>query len=171
MDRPTSDDQRILFDLISEFSAKTVVELISVAYRKYGPRILASKLSIKILIQVAELYFNKCAKDINNRSDEYLNEKFGAMLATTMGQKMHSMDILQIIVMLTLKVINNFDFELALSHDYVKTMNATDTRVKKLLCNFEYLASGIVPCCETHEAIKPDDDIFKFEILDVNTKN
>lgn len=159
-----SGEQKELFDLISVFTENVVTELLSVAYRTYGPYTLSSDLTPNILVKVAKMYFNKCAVDISARNDPYLNEKFDEMLKTSCGQQMHFIDLLQIIVMMTLSIMNSMNLSLVLSKDYEKTMQLMTLQIKKLVILRAHLASGLQPCNVTHDKISPDDKIFEINI-------
>jgi hypothetical protein len=161
--QPT-EGQAKLFVQLASFSADTILELISNAYKIFGPNILNSERLQPILIAVAETYFNECMQLIQNRRDNFINERFDMMCSVQLNGPSHPQDMLQIIVMLSLSCIN--ELKLTLTGDYESSMLGARKCIADILARQSDRAVGLVGCTEDHihNNFAPGEKAFEFTL-------
>lgn len=145
-----TDNQKRLFRLISDFSVNTVSGWISNVYKTYGDRVAAGDALPQLIIKFAEHYFNYCALAIYSRDDEYINGKFDEMLSVTLARTYDPIDILQLIVMLSLGILQQMDIKDVVSRDYNMTMSTVQMHLYTIARRHDGLSADLHGCTPDH---------------------
>lgn len=165
-DRKPTENQSKLYELLADFSQKTVLELVAGAYKTFGRAITAGNALPQIILPVAETYFNTCAQNIYSREDEYINSAFDTMCSVELEGKNHPMDLLQLIVMLSLNCIYNMKINDVVTDNYTTSMEAVKYHLQAVLRRYRNLAVDLRGCSKDHihEHIQPGEKIFTFTL-------
>ena len=162
-----TESQRKLFGLIADFVRDTVVGWVSLMYDSTGPGILIfPDIMCKKMIQFAEVYFNEVARWIYSREDQYINAKFDEMAAVPLAGTNHPIDILQVIVMLTLTVVNHMDIKAVATASRETMLGAVKVHVEALVRRYAATAKDLIGCTpdHIHEPITAQDKVFTFTL-------
>lgn len=130
-----SDNGKILFELIADFSVKTVLGWVACTYKNsaLGPKVAAGDAFVSIILPFAQEQFNIYARNIYDRSDEYINEHFDKMLSVVLTGTYAPIDILNMIVMLSLYLLTTLDISSVINDDYVASMRAVEAHLRALV--------------------------------------
>ena len=148
--KPT-ENQKKLFDLLSDFVVDTIISLISAAKDRFGMVILRGDALIELIAGPLEAYFNECAMLLQSRTDEYINNKFDAMTKIKLDNTNHPIDLLNNIVMLSLYTIQIMDLGRLVSDNIPATMTAIRIHLKSIVAQKEVLATSLHGCDESHD--------------------
>lgn len=164
--RKPTENQTKLYELLADFSQKTVLELVAGAYKTFGRALTAGNALPQIILPIAETYFNTCAQSIYSREDEYINSAFDAMCAIELGCKSHPIDLLQLIVMLSLNCIYNMKIGDVITDVYTTSMEAVKYHLQAVIRRYANLAADLHGCPKDHihEPIQPGEKIFTFTL-------
>ncbi len=124
--------------------------MVATTYKKFGRIVTAGDGLPKILIPIAEAYFNQCVYDIQSRHDSYINEAFDNMTAIKLQNKNHPMDVLHIIVMLSLDCINSMQISDIITDNYHTSMEAVRHHLRAIIARHRSLAVELTGCDKTH---------------------
>ena len=155
-----------LFDLLSEFTANVVLDMVSNAYRTFGKVITSGDALPPLLLPVAESYFNNCVYSAQSRDDEYLNGVFDKMTAIKLDNTNHVVDLINLTVMLTLNCIYALEIRDVLTDDYLTSMKAVKGHVEAILRRYKGLISDLRGCASDHihVDIPRGEKIFTFSV-------
>jgi hypothetical protein len=157
--------QQVLYALMGNFAIDTVVSLCDCVYKDMGPEKLKQHDTvIKIILPVAESYFNDVAMKIESREDQFINEKFDEMSEIRLLGPNHPIDNLQSIVLMFLHIIRNMEIKDLVGFDRKKTMEGIRSHLKKIVLAQAHLAKCLNGCDETHEHNKIEGPVFEFSI-------
>lgn len=158
--------QHQLYALISDFSINTVIGWVSQIYKKFGPEIAGGDAVVPIIVRFAQSYYNMVARSIYSRNDEYVNEKFDEMKSIKLPGENHPIDILNIIVFLSLHMLNEMEIKNVVGRDYNNSMMAVRAHLESIAHRYIYLSAELNGCgaSHVHEEIGPHDNIFTFAI-------
>lgn len=161
-----TDNQKKLFDLISDFTASTVLGWVTCAYAAYGKTITGGNGLPQLLLSFAEEYFNNCARWIYSREDAYINEKFDEMTSISLEGKNDPADVLHIIVMLSLNILNSLDIKNVIGDNPRISLEAVNVHVRALLRRYTNLATNLCGCSRdhVHEPVQANEKTFSFTI-------
>jgi hypothetical protein len=156
-------NQLKLFDRIKVFTSGAITGFVSICYNKFGHD-ATSNAMLPIVLPFAEIYFNNCVQWIQNRDDKYLNDSFDAMVNIDLGVKSHPIDILNMIVPLTLTVLNSMDCSDVIGVNYDSSMNAVKVHVDAIIEQYRNTSAMFVGCVgHDHVKVPPGERVYTFE--------
>ena len=151
-------NQRKLFDLISKFTIDTVVGFVSTGYKRFGPIILRGDCFVELILPFVNQYFNSCATWIYSRDDVYITERFDEMMIPI---KNDPIDILNMIVMMSIGVLNEMSIRDVITSDYKMSMDATHAHINAIVRNVDR-AHELVPCNHIH--VRGDTPVYDLSV-------
>ena len=125
-----SAQQKKLFALLCEYTTNTVVDFVSISYKKFGLDVTASGEFVSRMLPFINEYFNQCAIWVYSREDKYINEKFDEMIAVI---KYDPIDILDYVVLMSMAALNDIDIKDVVTKDYELTIAAVRAHVQSLV--------------------------------------
>ena len=156
--------QKKLFNLMADFATDTVVGWCAEYYKYYGYKAVINVEFAPSILRFAEAYFNNCAHWIYNHKDQYINEKFGEMLAIPFETKYDPIDILNMIVMLSLYALNTMEISSVVSDNYELSMKAIKVHIRAIVERQNELAMTLNGCTHIHEKINESDRVYSFSV-------
>ncbi len=173
LDVKCSREQQKLFDLMADFAADTVVELIANGYDMFTRDTMRSTMLPILLSRIAEDYFNNVSKWIYDRSDKFINERFDAMLAVELheieesgNKKYDPIDLLHLIVAMSMQSLITMNIGDIVTDNRAQTLDAVRAHIRCIVGRFNHVALGLrgCNCDEPHTPPAADQKVFNIEI-------
>lgn len=157
MEQPIASlNQLKLYKLLTEFAFDAVISIIRIFDKEYGAIVWRGD-AVALAAPLLEKYFNEVVHEAQNDKDP----RILAMLDIDVGKKFHSTDLVQLAMMLGMSGLKTLG-------GTVKSLPEFECGVKEFIVQNMWRAAHLCGCDHAHETIRPDENVFTFNIASVD---